>query len=430
MSAAIVIVAAMLVTAALLAVVTVIRNTYICSPNEVLIFSGRRWAAPAGGAPIGYRLVRGGRAMRVPVIETVDRMALTNMTIDLTVRNAFSRGGIPLNVQAIANVKIPGEEPLIYNTIQRFLGRTREDIIAVAKETLEGNLRGVIAQLSPEEINQDKTRFQQILIDEGEKDLQRLGLVLDNLKLQNVSDEVGYLDSIGRIRAAEVRRGARIGEVRAQADATVNEARNWRETEIAKIEADIQVAIKANEQRIANARTQREATIAEARGQVQAQVAEAKAQLAAWAARTEQMRRRLEADVIAPAEARRAQLEAAAKGQASQVLAQGRASADALARLAEAYRQAGPRARDALVLQKLVPVFEQLAGTLANFKVDRITVLGGSSGGGANGANGAHANGGGASLGAQLVAANEQLRAATGVDLVAAARARVNPPAE
>jgi flotillin len=336
-------------------------------------------------------------------------MQLTNMAIELAVQSAYSKGGVPLNVVAVANIKIPSEEPLLHNALERFLGCNRQQIIFVAKDTLEGNLRGVIAELTPEEINQKKDMFQQKLIDEAHRDMQRLGLVLDNLQIQNISDEVGYLSSVGRVRGAQVRKNARIGEVRAQASALVQKANNGMEAEIAKIEADIQVAQKENERRIVEARTQREAMIAEARGQVLAQVAEAKAQSLAWDARIEQTRRKLEADVIAPAQAEKRKLEADARGQAAAILAHGDAAAQALARLGEAYKSSGPSARDALLLQKLTPVFEQLISTLKDLKVGRFTVLG--AGTGANG------------LGAALVTAGEQIRAATGVDVLRGLRA-------
>ncbi|HEY8038192.1 MAG TPA: hypothetical protein VIF15_00285, partial [Polyangiaceae bacterium] len=219
--------------------------------------------------------------------------------------------------------------------------------------------------------------------------------------------------SVGRVRGAKVRRDAAIGEVRARATALVQKAQNTMNAEIAKIEADIQVAQKENERRIVDATTKREAVIAEVRGQVQAQVAEAGAQLKAWNARVEQVRRKLEADVVAPADAERQKAEAQAKAQASQVIAQGRAAAAAVTALAEAYRASGARGRDALLLQKLVPVFDHLASTLRDIKIDRLVVLGASNG---------H---GGASAVKAIVTANEQVRAATGVDLVAAARGRI-----
>jgi flotillin len=412
--AALGVVVAVLLVAALVVLITVTRNLYVCSPSEVLIFSGRKWKVD-GDKEIGFRVVRGGRAMRMPLIEVVDRMPLTNMAIELAVQGAYSKGGVPLNVTAIANIKIPSEEPLLHNAIERFLGRSQDQIMVIAKDTLEANLRGVIAELTPEEINQKKVVFQQKLIEEADRDLMRLGLVLDNLQIQNISDEVGYLTSVGRVRGAAVRRDAAIGEVRARASALVQKAQNTGAAEIAKIDADLQVARKENERRIVEAKTKREAVIAEVRGQVLAQVAEARAQLKAWDARIEQVRRKLEADVVAPADAKRQQAEAQAKAAASQVVAQGRAAASAVTALAEGYKASGPRGRDALLLQKLVPVFEHLTGTLKDIKVDRLVVLGGNSGGSS------------ASLGVSLIAANEQVRAATGVDLVAAARGRLAP---
>jgi flotillin len=406
MSGAILIVVALMIVAVLFTIITVVKNTSVCSPNEVLIFSGRRFPLPGEGdkKEVGFRVVRGGRAMRTPIVEVINRMPLTNMAIELSVTNAFSRGGVPLNVVAVANIKVPSEEPLLHNALERFLGYTQEQIIFVAKDTLEGNLRGVIAELTPEEINQKKVIFQQKLIEEAHRDMQRLGLVLDNLQIQNISDDVGYLTSVGRVRGAQVRCQAKIGEVKAQAAALVQKANNGMAGEISKIDAESQVVQKENERRIVEAQTQREALIAEARGQVQAQIAEARAQVKSWEARAEQLRRKLEADVVAPAAAKKQQLEAAAKAQAAQVLAQGRAGADALARLADAYRSSGGRGRDALLLQKLVPLLDQLTSTMKDVTVDRMTVLGQT-----NGALG---------LGPSLIAANEQIKAATGIDLV------------
>src|SRR5205085_2135210 len=121
---------------------------------------------PAGSdREVGYRVVRGGRSLRVPLLESVDSLDLNNISIDIEVRGAYSKGGIPLNVHGIANVKLPGEEPLLNNAVERFLGRSQAEISRIAKETLEGNVRGVLAQLTPEEVNEDKTRFAQTLLE-------------------------------------------------------------------------------------------------------------------------------------------------------------------------------------------------------------------------------------------------------------------------
>jgi len=418
---AVTLVAAAILAAGFYLLVIIVRNLQVCPPSEVLIFSGRRrrLSLPGGQTPdraeVGFRVVRGGRAMRIPLIEAVDRMSLTNMAIELSVQNAFSRGGIPLKVHAVANIKIPSEEPLLHNAIERFLGHPRESIMRVAKDTLEGNLRGVIAELTPEEINQQKVKFQQQLIEEADKDLHRLGLVLDNLQIQNISDDVGYLNSVGRVRTAMVTRNAKIAEVKASATALVQKAHNQMNAALAKIDTEMQVAQKQNELRIIEAATQREARIAEVRGQVLAQVKEARAQLLAWEARAEQVRRRLQADVVTPAQAEKAKAEANAKAEAATVVAQGRAAASALKSLAQAYQAGGKNARESLLVQKLLPVFEELTKTMKSLKVDRLTVL-------PAGTNGAP------SIGASVVVANEQIRAATGVDLLSNLQRRITPP--
>ena len=104
----------------------IIRNLYyICQPNEVLIFAGGQQRL--GQKKVGYRLVKGGSSIRKPLLERALRMDLTNMIIDVEVRNAYSKGGIPLTVQGIANIKVPGGEPLLNNCLERFLGKPRAE---------------------------------------------------------------------------------------------------------------------------------------------------------------------------------------------------------------------------------------------------------------------------------------------------------------
>ena len=84
----------------------------ICKPNEVLILAGRQWKRKDGRQQ-GYRVIHGGRALRVPVVETIKRMDLTTMPVRVEVHNAYSKGGIPLNIQAIANIRI-SDDPTLF----------------------------------------------------------------------------------------------------------------------------------------------------------------------------------------------------------------------------------------------------------------------------------------------------------------------------
>src|SRR6185436_19564972 len=129
---------------------------------------------------------------------------------------AYSKGGVPLTVQGVANVKIAGHELVLNHAIERFLGKNRLEVMSIAKATLEGSLRGVLATLTPEQVNEDKILFADRLVQEVEHDMTCLGLVVDTLKIQNVADDVSYLNSIGRKQTAEVIRVARIAEARAK----------------------------------------------------------------------------------------------------------------------------------------------------------------------------------------------------------------------
>jgi flotillin len=386
----------------LLLVITVRRLLWVSTPNEALIFSGA--TRRVGERTVGFRFVRGGRSLRRPFVERVDVLDLSMFTVNVHVTGAFSKGGIPLTVQGVANVKLPGEEPLLSNAAERFLGRSREEIYHIAKETLEGNLRGVLASLTPEELNEDKQRFAKTLLEEAEHDMNRMGLVLDTLKIQNVTDEVNYLASIGRIRSASLNMEQAAAEAEARADASVQQATNWSKSEIAAVDADLQIANQETQKRIADAKSRREALIREERGAVLAIVAQAKAEIERQKARAVQEKRRLEADVVQPALAHQRAAEEQARGEAASIVERGRAEAESLKMLVDAFRAGGAGARDVLALQNLLPLLGHVAGADHALSISKLSVLP------TDGASGSD-------LARKTIGAVEQIRAATGVDL-------------
>jgi flotillin len=393
--------------AALLLLSFIRRLLWVSTPNEALIFSGA--TRSVGNRRLGYRFVRGGRALRRPLIERVDVMDLSMFTVVVHVTGAFTKGGIPLTIQGVANVKLPGDEPLLTNAVERFLGRSREEIYTIAKETLEGNLRGVLASLTPEEVNEDKMRFAHTLLEEAEHDMSRMGLVLDTLKVQNVTDEVNYLSSIGRIRGATLNMEQAVAEVEARADAEVQQASNWAASEIAKMDADLQIAREETAKRIADARSRREALIREAKGQVLAQIAQVRAEIERQGARALQEKRRLEADVVQPALARQRAAEEKARGDSASIVERGRAEATSLKRLVEAFRAGGAGAREVLALQNLLPMLAQLTGAHSTLSIAKLSVL-------------PRGTDTGTEFAKKAIGAAEQIRAATGVDLAGVAK--------
>lgn len=355
----------------------VIRNLYyICQPSEILIFAGTKTRS-SEGQEIGYRLVKGGSSIRVPMLEEAFRMDLTNMIIELKVANAYSKGGIPLTVEGVANIKIAGEEPTIHNAIERLLGKSRKEIELLAKQTLEGNLRGVLASLTPEQVNEDKIAFAKSLLDEAEDDLEKLGLVLDNLQIQNISDDVHYLNSIGRKQQAELLRDARIAEAQAQAESIIQNSENKKVTSLRQIGRDLEIAKAQAEKRIRDAITKRDALVAEVEAEVVAQLAKAEAEVAVQTERIKQVEQQLQADIVAPAEAECKQAIAKAKGDAASIIEDGKAQAIGTKRLAESWKTAGDNAREIFLFQKLETLIKMMAAGVPEVVVESITVVDG-----------------------------------------------------
>ena len=375
---------------------------YICAPNEFLIFSGSR--QERGGRSYGYRLIKGGRGVRLPLLERVDRMDLTNMAIDIQAIGAYSKGGIPLTVQGVANVKIAGHEPLIHNAIERFLGKPRQELIQIAKATLEGSLRGILATMTPEQVNEDKLMFAERLVHEVEQDMTALGLVVDTMKIQNVQDDVKYLDSLGRKKNAEVIARARTAEAMSHADSEIQSAENMERQRRAQIEADTNIARAEMQRRLTETLTKREALVAEEQAQVTAALAQAKAELEVQQARLEQVRRRLEADVVVPAKASQEAAEANARAQTAKIVEDGRARAEALRKLAATYEAAGPSAREVLLSQKLTGIIDALTETIPVTNIEKVTMIDSRSSSG--------------NMAGTAISAIEQVKQLFGIDLV------------
>lgn len=378
---------------------------HICGPDEVLIFSGSKNRFQE--RVVGYRLIKGGRGVRIPLLETVDRLNLTNMNIDISVSGAYSKGGIPLNVQAVANVKVAGDEPSIHNAIERLLRKSREDIKIIAKETLEGNLRGVLATLTPEEVNEDKVKFAESLTVEAGEDFADLGLALDSLKIQNVTDDQGYLSAIGRRQTAELEARSKIAEARARAKSEVQEASNLERTRLRQIAEELRVVQSQTERRIVEAQTLREALIEKEEAQVAALIARAEADLKVEQARIDQTEQRLQAEVIEPSIANRDAMVFDARGKAAHIVESGRAKAEALRQIAARWNEEGVDAKTILMLQKFGRITELLTSTMPQLKVSNMTVIDGD----------AQRDAEDGSLPVRAISTLEQVRHATGLDL-------------
>lgn len=361
-------------------VMTIVKQLlHVCPPNRVLIFSGRNRLAD-DGTTVGFRTVFGGRGWRVPILEDVQEMDLTIISVPMSISGAYSEGadgalGIPLSVHAVANVKISSDLRYVGNAIERFLGRGRAEISRVAKETLEGHLRGVLATMTPEEVNEDRLKFADRLTEEAEADLQKLGLHLDTLKIQHVADDRNYLESIGRKRIAEVIRSAEVAESDAERLAKEEEAAAEARASVAQTNAQASVLRKKNELREVRANLDATAKSEEERAVAAADEARATAERELQEIRGELEQLRLTAEVTIPSEVARQVRELDAAGDAAQIAQDGQASAEALRVVAEAWAESEGDAMEMFVLQNIDAIFGQIVGAAKNMKVREVNLV-------------------------------------------------------
>jgi flotillin len=254
-----------------LALITVSRLIIIVPPNLAAIITGKRRIVE-DGSTVGYRTVMGGRTLRVPLIERVQWLQLSTIALDLNVEDAYSKGNIPLGVKAVANVKIASAPEAVFNNaVERLLGKDIREIENLARETLTGNLRGVLAKMTPEEVNEDRLNFAKHLSEEADHDLKKLGLQLDVLKIQHVTDRVGYLQAIGEKATAEALRDAEIAKAAAIAETRQRQAESKQLSEVAQAQNESETR-----QRQAAARQLAEIAEAESEAAVKQQQANAR----------------------------------------------------------------------------------------------------------------------------------------------------------
>ncbi len=412
-------------TALALAIITVLAVLFvimivsslivICPPNKVAVISGRSRTL-SDGRTVGYRILKGGRTLRIPILEKLAWMDLNTIPLEVSVTNAYSKGAIPLNVQGIANVKVSSAEGLLENAAERFLDRPTEQIGQIAKETLEANLRGVLATLSPEEVNEDRLKFSHQLIDEADDDIKTLGLELDVMKIQNVTDDNQYLDSVGRRLTAEVVKQARVAEAERMAESEAAEAAARERAQIATVQADKNIVEEQNQLRVRTAELEAIAKAKEEEASVAGDIARATAEQELEQQRIELERRRLEADVVTPAKANLEAKQLAAQAEAAKIIEDGKAQVEVFQRLTEQYQAAGDDGQRIFVLNMLPELVDKIVSTVNNVDIDRVAIVdnGGGQGGGIPGLV--------SQLPGAVVSLTEQIEAATGVDILGSMR--------
>ena len=248
------------VLALILVAVIVIRRYRIANPDEAIIVTGRKGKAVAGANGqtttdlSGQKVVTGGGIFVLPFVQKSFTLSLRSRQLSITT-TAQTSNGITIQAQAVAVVKVGGEESMIRAAAQRFLSQQGE-IESSTQEVLSGSLRGIIGSLTVENIIQDRAALASAVLGAAEDALTKQGLVVDTLQIQEIRDNQDYIVNLGRPEAANVRRKAEVADTEAT-----------RASEEAKIDAQKIILNKNRELQLQEATIQQETDKARAEAQ-------------------------------------------------------------------------------------------------------------------------------------------------------------------
>jgi flotillin len=268
----------------------------------------------------------------------------------------------------------------------------------------------VLATLTPEEVNEDRLKFAAALMLEADDDLHRLGLQLDTLKIQAVSDDVNYLASIGRRLIANVLLDAEVAEATNLSQAEQAEAHARQEGEVAIAKAETEILRAENRVKTVKATLDAEACRAEERTIQAALQARAEAEQDLEDIRMKLEALRLQANVVLPAQAEEQAMALRAQGDAAYTEEAGRAQAEVLQLMTDAWHKAGVDARDIFLIQNLEQVLKTVVSRVSTLEVDEVTLL--------DGGNGEALPSYVASYPAMVNSVLKELKASTGVDVL------------
>jgi len=377
-------------------------------PNEALIISGflrRRYKVRDEDGKLtvkkfGYRIVRGGATLVIPVLERVDRLNLGLMQVDIkTTQPVPSQEYISVMVDGVANIKIGSDDVSIATAAEQFLNWNPENIAVIAQQVLEGNMREIIGRMTIADIVQNRDKFATETSRAASQDMSNMGLEIINLTIQNFSDQDGVIETMSTKNIVEKERDAKIAK--AEAEQLGHKA---------QVEAEALISEQSKDLSLKQAQYKAEADRAEANaaiaGKIEAEHARkefeeqrAMAELTRLEKQTElerqqvqiqreklnvEIREKAEAErdaQIFRAEAERAERQARADAelyeaqkQAEAIALKGRAEAEAIQLKAEAMQLYGQAAMLEMVVEKMPEVARAIGEPLA--QTEKIILFG------------------------------------------------------
>src|SRR6266496_1254481 len=204
-------------------------------PNQALIVYG------AGGT----KIITGGSKLVIPLTQRADVFPLELMSFDVAPRqDLYTSQGVAVNVEAVTQIKVRSDDTSITTAAEQFLSKTQQDRENLIRLVMEGHLRGIVGQLTVEELVKDPENVGSKMLKTVTPDMDKMGLEVISFTIKDVRDNNDYISNMGRPQIAQIRKQADIAAALAQRDTQIQQANASREAAVAKSAAD-QERVKA-----------------------------------------------------------------------------------------------------------------------------------------------------------------------------------------
>jgi flotillin len=401
---------------AIMLIAAVISSLYRkVGPNEALVIYGFRKT----------RIVKGGGALIFPMVENYRELSLELMSFDVAPQqDLYTRQGVAVTVEAVAQIKVKSDTESVQTAAEQFLNKSEQEREGLIRLVMEGHLRGIIGQLTVEEIVKQPEMVADRMRSTCADDMNKMGLEVISFTIKEVRDKNDYITNMGKPDVARIKRDADVAAAEAERDTAIKRALAQRESAVARAQADQERVQAETASQAKQAEAQRDLQVKQAQyletskkqqaqadkaydiqtqimqqqltsEQVKVQQVEREAQVRVQEAEIARREKELIATVLKPAEIERQRIETLAEaekqrlvreaeGHASAIRAQGEAEAEIIFKKgeseakamnvkAEAYQQYNQAAVVDKLITGLPEVVKALASPLAN--VDKITIV-------------------------------------------------------
>ena len=236
---------AIIIGVIILLLIIFITMSYVkCPPDMVYLISGLRKEP---------RVLIGKATLRIPFFERVDKLTLELIQIDVRTSRVPTSDFINVDVDAVANVRIPKDDTLIQIAAQHFLNQSSNYIATNVQQVLEGNMREIIGQMNLKDLVNNKKLFSEKIQENAKDDINRIGLEIVSLNVQSCTDENNAITDLGIDNLSNIQKTAKIAKAQAEKEIKIAESLADEEGAKARAEADAKIAEQQKELEIKKA---------------------------------------------------------------------------------------------------------------------------------------------------------------------------------